>query len=102
MGCQLCFEEQRMDRQIKVDTPELKVCPNCKKKALFWNIKTDLYECFEPKCKKKYTETEFINMSEKGIGEDKPYERGIMRLYYKQSEIYRRLRESRPFNRKNH
>jgi len=38
--------------------PALQQCPICKKKSLFWNENTQLYECLNQKCKRRFTNTD--------------------------------------------
>ncbi|AKG52981.1 hypothetical protein DGWBC_0294 [Dehalogenimonas sp. WBC-2] len=39
-------------------TPELKICPKCDNKSLWFNPTTSLYECLNKSCKRRFTETE--------------------------------------------
>lgn len=36
------------------DRPKLLQCPDCKKKSLFWNDHTHLYECLNPLCPRQF------------------------------------------------
>ena len=56
IGCQDCRKEQLalrqsfLEKQLKGENRELEQCPVCKKKSLFWNRKTKLYECLNSAC----------------------------------------------------
>ena len=43
-------------KQEREDSPKLQTCPHCKKTSLFWNWRTDLYECLNVECKRRFTE----------------------------------------------
>jgi ribosomal protein L37AE/L43A len=38
----------------------LKICPNCSKKSIWKNYSTQLLECLNHNCKRKFTEKEYI------------------------------------------
>lgn len=54
-GCQLCIFERLGTKRATHDRPRLQKCPECKRDSLFWNEKTELYECLNPKCKRRFT-----------------------------------------------
>lgn len=57
IGCQLCGYEQSRLKGKENDMPSLQECPKCKRKSLFWNEYSKLYECLNQKCKCKFNET---------------------------------------------
>ncbi|MFC2018852.1 hypothetical protein ACFLU4_02695 [Chloroflexota bacterium] len=50
--------KQQVVEYIQDDAVELLKCPRCRKKSLFWNHSTQLYECLNLKCRRKYEEAE--------------------------------------------
>jgi len=65
-GCQLClinieklFSINEADEHV-----ELKDCPNCFKKSLFWVSDKNYYECLNLKCKNTFTEKQLIEIKE--------------------------------------
>ncbi len=41
-----------------MDTPELKKCPNCRHKSLFWNNQLMLYECLNLQCRHTFSRSD--------------------------------------------
>jgi len=63
LGCQLCWlEESSFDREVKDNPPKLGICPNCHKLSLFLNNSTNLYECLNTKCKRRFTRDELQSL----------------------------------------
>lgn len=58
LGCQLCQLESLAAKELHKDSPQLQRCPKCKRQSLFWNGSTSLYECLNPKCRRRFTEHE--------------------------------------------
>jgi len=55
IGCQLCSYEALEHRGGEGGGTKLKECPRCGEPSLFWNEKTEFFECLNVKCKRKYT-----------------------------------------------
>ncbi|QBX63968.1 hypothetical protein DhcFL2_04155 [Dehalococcoides mccartyi] len=49
------------------DKQGLRICPKCWHKSLYYNPKTNLYECLNNSCKKRLTENELHNIPKTGI-----------------------------------
>jgi len=66
-NCWRCTRK-RLYPNERLKEPRLEICPNplCRRKSLFWNQSTLLYECFNPLCKRRFTEEEFKKITEQG------------------------------------
>jgi hypothetical protein len=59
VGCQLCYIDE-LNLEIAVNqVPELKQCPQCKERSLFWNEYARQFECLNLRCKKTYSKEKF-------------------------------------------
>lgn len=60
--CDKCRLEQQPLREEPADSApkarDLRQCPDCEQVSLQWNKFTELYECFNPKCKLNFTKSE--------------------------------------------
>jgi hypothetical protein len=64
LNCQLCQLEEFAGREQPSETVQLKKCPNCKRMSLFWNKYSNLFECLNTKCKRRFTDDEYRRIVE--------------------------------------
>jgi len=49
--------------QLEMEALNPHKCPRCKQKTLFWNRSSQLFECHNKKCKRRFTAEEFRNLN---------------------------------------
>jgi len=54
--------EELSKEQIPEEKPQLQRCPICGEKALFWDESSELYECLNRKCRRRFTRSELDNI----------------------------------------
>jgi hypothetical protein len=55
------YQQQQNYDSGQTSTQELRRCIDCKKKSVWFNSYEGLYECLNPKCKRKFTASEITN-----------------------------------------
>ena len=100
LKCQLCFEEELAFRHKKVEPPQLRICTNCNKISLFWNTSINMYECLNPPCGKKITQTEFESTVEIESDQDQEPTQKLIGHHARQASIFDKLRRSQQDQRK--
>ena len=64
VGCQFCGYDKVLPRQEGEDGQRLDRCPKCERASLFWDTKYGLYECLNPKCRKRFAKGEVAQRRE--------------------------------------
>ena len=59
VGCQLCHIDHLSLKVAATEAPQLKQCPQCRRRSLFWNEYAVRFECLKPTCKKTYSKEEY-------------------------------------------